>query len=204
MVGYFLILAIYIGTVYGLNERYSILSGGSLYLFEIIFIALSMLYFWKRGLAQQLVSKLSGSDSLLLGANLILGFVTFHGAKLVGATVPFNINSLSICLMLVVVAPILEELIFRHALFIPLQKLLKSTPLVILITSLIFSYSHFRAFFGGSGAIRTFVIYQSVYTFLIALLWGFYRIKRKSLVLAMLMHAAFNLGFGIAAILTKS
>ena len=62
-------------------------------------------------------------------------------------------------------------------------------------TSILFAAGHFWAYFGSPLEIQTFVIYQTVYTLLISLWWGWVLLRYRSILSTMGLHFFFNLGF---------
>ncbi|MCB0349385.1 MAG: CPBP family intramembrane metalloprotease, partial [Bdellovibrionales bacterium] len=67
-------------------------------------------------------------------------------------------------------------------------------------TSVLFSYSHFHAFWFIAPDIKAFIYYQTVYTLGLGLACGYAVYKHKSLGGAMLIHGLFNLGFYVGAL----
>jgi membrane protease YdiL (CAAX protease family) len=108
-----------------------------------------------------------------------------------------DIKSKETAFFLLAVAPILEELVFRFTLFAAIKRATDETKAWI-ITSLLFSYSHLHAIWFVPTEYSKFLIYQTAYTLPLGLVCGFMVRKRGSLIAAILVHAAFNLGFYFA------
>ncbi len=177
------------------------------WLFEAFFILMAVLYFHKIKIPQNFIQKLSFKDIVLLVSNMLLGGIIYYNAHIFGATAPFDFVSIETLLLLILIAPIIEECIFRHVLFLPLINLIRKKWLSIVVISMIFSYAHLRALFGLSGAsseIKLFVIYQGAYTLLMSIGWSYLRLKRKSLLIAILLHMSFNFGFGVSGFIDKA
>jgi membrane protease YdiL (CAAX protease family) len=161
------------------------------YAFEVIFCANAVYIF--RG---QLTLRISYRKEMIWHglATLVAGFAIFSLAAPVGLSVPFNLRDLELIFLLVIFGPILEEFIFRFAFWHALSELL--TPkLVLPLTTLIFSYSHFAAYFLVPEDFKGFVLYQSSYTRLLGWWLGNRYRKYGSLGVTILYHMLFNLGF---------
>jgi hypothetical protein len=126
---------------------------------------------------------------------LSLGALTRYFAP---SPVPIRIQSLSIIFQLLLIAPILEESLFRWTHWILLEKLFKSKKLIIFITSFLFSTAHLLSIQAVPSEFRNFIFYQGAYTFILALALGY--IRSQSFILSCIaLHFAFNLGFGISS-----
>ena len=91
---------------------------------------------------------------------LILGASSFLGAKTFNILVPFDFNRPRDIFSLLIIAPILEEFLFRFAYWEPFNRLFKSKTLTLIINSLLFSLSHFVAYFYVPESFHDFVFYQ--------------------------------------------
>lgn len=129
----------------------------------------------------------------------IAGFTMFKTAGFFGILVPFDFKQTEALIFLLLVAPFLEELLFRFFLWSPFQLLTKNPKVTLIITSLIFSYSHFHAFWFVDKEIYPFVIFQTTYTFFLGLACGYFVYRYTSIAGAILFHFAFNLGFYLAS-----
>ena len=163
------------------------------YVFELIFFFATLLYFRE--------FKLSIRFRPVFLLSLILGAAAAFLIKPLGIVFPFNLKDSETIFFLLVVAPVLEELIFRYALWEYVER--TSTVVIAWVaTSLLFSFSHFYAYFGVPESLKSFVIYQTAYTFSIALYFGYYRLKDRGLFVPIFLHFLFNFGFflvGVAA-----
>lgn len=126
---------------------------------------------------------------------LILGASSFLGAKAFNILVPFDFNRPRDIFSLLIIAPILEEFLFRFAYWEPFNRLFKSKTLTLIINSLLFSLSHFVAYFYVPESFHDFVFYQSIYTLILGFLLGVTYIKTNNLLYPIFYHFYFNLGF---------
>lgn len=146
--------------------------------------------------------------TLKLGQELRLGFLPAFFAgfaiyKLVGLstlTVPFDFHSAETLVLLLVLAPTLEELLFRMALWEPAEKLLKNPATTLFITTSLFSMGHLMALFTVPGQFKPFVLIQSLYVMLLGLGAGYRRIRSGTFLAGTIVHFGFNLGFVVAAV----
>lgn len=139
------------------------------------------------------------SSFIQYGLSLISGFLVYKAALHFKIAIPFDLKGTEVLLFLLIIGPILEEFIFRFCILYLLRTISSSKFLIILFSSLLFSLSHFVAYFDVPKSIGIFVIYQSAYTFLIAIWWGYSYIKSKSLTIPCFLHIFFNFGFYLAS-----
>ncbi len=165
------------------------------YWFEVLFCILALILHFKRILFlfnKRLIK--------LYTLSLAGGFLTLLGAKLFKLTIPFDLTEFSNIMLLVLWGPILEEFLFRFALYWPLHAGLGKV-IAGLITSLFFSYCHFHAYFLVPRNLKSFVIYQTIYTFIIGYWWVEEYQKERNLVAPLGMHILFNFGFYLGLLL---
>lgn len=134
------------------------------------------------------------------GLNLIGGFGVFAIARALGFAMPWSFGSFTLFFLLVFWAPFLEELIFRHGLWLLIGKASPRTrqetnPLYI--STALFSLGHFWALFKVPTTLFPFVIFQGIYTAIVGFFWGQARRDHKTVLAPMLLHALFNFGFFI-------
>ena len=125
---------------------------------------------------------------------IILGFLTFKIAILKNIPIPFELNKKEVIIFLLLIGPILEELIFRFCIQ-NLSKKIGHSFLAIGISSILFSFSHFIAYFSVPEGLKVFVIYQAIYTLLLGLWWSINYQKNNSITQVIFLHIFFNLGF---------
>lgn len=130
---------------------------------------------------------------------LAAGFGAFKIAVMNGIPIPFNLEGAETLVFLLVVAPILEEALFRFFIWVPIAGLLNRT-VAFVVTSLLFSYAHFHAYFFVPAEIHSFIYYQTAYTLLLAIGCGYWVWRYNSMVGAIATHFAFNLGFCLASL----
>lgn len=125
---------------------------------------------------------------------LVSGFLIYKMAIVaLQITIPFNLKSTETILFLLIIAPILEEMIFRFSIWQPLEYI--HSWFAYLGTSLLFAYSHFHAYWFIPEEFHKFVFYQTAYTLLLGLICGYFIKKYSSLSEAILIHFSFNFGF---------
>jgi len=186
-----LLFVLYFGIEYLHWFSVEAISAYSIYIFELIWVALIWAVFKKIEFIKKNLSKV---NVLLISILLPLGWLIHYLARARGIIIPFDFNSSETILFLLLVGPVLEELVFRGAMW-RLAEMIASKPVfLILTTSLLFSYSHFQASFSVPDEYKPFIYYQTAYTFLLALSCARLRIQ-MGLLAAILGHALFNLGF---------
>jgi membrane protease YdiL (CAAX protease family) len=124
---------------------------------------------------------------------LPLGFLVYKAASPLKIFIPFDFGSHETLLFLLLVAPILEELLFRFFLWVPLAKIHEKV--AFFGTSLLFSYSHFQAYWFMPAEFRPFIYFQTIYTLVLGLACAHVLYRHRSLLGAILVHLCFNLGF---------
>lgn len=165
------------------------------YGFEFLFIIAVLVYYRNR------VQFRIDWHPVLLGdvaASIVFGYTVFRYAVSRDIIIPFNLWSNETVLFLLVIGPVFEELIFRQALWHPFEVLTNSPKKTILLTALLFAFAHFYAYFQVEPETQVFVVYQTIYTFIIALWWGYRYSKTRSISVTIALHFFFNLGFYIA------
>ena len=126
---------------------------------------------------------------------LAAGFGSHALLRVMNISVPFDLSSGETIFLLLVLAPLLEELVFRLTLWEPLHALMKSPGLTLGVTSVLFSTSHGLALFFVPAEFQLFIAAQCTYTLVLGLGAGYRRWKSQSPVAAILVHFGFNLGF---------
>jgi membrane protease YdiL (CAAX protease family) len=167
----------------------------AVYGLELLLVFVALITFWKRitfrfkpGLPQLI-------DAVTL---FIAGFLVNKLCIPLELKSPINLNNGLVLFFLLIYAPLVEELIFRMAIWQSIRAWIKQPWVLIIATSALFSFSHFYAYFTIEDEFKNFVLYQTGYTFGLALYLG-YRLKQgKALFFTMLLHFFFNLGFAIA------
>jgi len=130
--------------------------------------------------------------------NLVLGVMIYRGAGMLELTVPFDFSQPELLWLMILMGPITEELIFRFLFWLPFDGIVRSKWFVIAITSVFFSLSHFWAIFDVAEIFKPFVLYQAMYTLLLALHWGERRHASGGLLVPIILHVVLNAGFAAA------
>lgn len=122
------------------------------------------------------------------------GYLVYEAASPLGLFIPFQLDGIETVFFLLVVAPFVEEFLFRYFIWRPLETLVHPVAAYV-ITTLLFAFSHFYAFWFVGEDFRGFIYYQTAYTFFLALACGYSMFRKHSLLGAILIHFFFNLGF---------
>ncbi|HVJ64891.1 MAG TPA: CPBP family glutamic-type intramembrane protease [Bdellovibrionota bacterium] len=158
-------------------------------------IALFFIYLNFRKIAFRFAVRAAQGWHLLL--SVALGALIAYVGTVSGHGVPFDFSRTELWIQLVVVAPLLEEALFRLFLWNGLRPAVRSERQVLVITSLLFSLSHFAAYFYVPPEFRGFVVYQSLYTLGLAFYWGIVRMRTGSWLAPVALHFVLNLSFGL-------
>jgi membrane protease YdiL (CAAX protease family) len=162
------------------------------YLAEAIFILLATVFYVSR---LKLRFSLSKSYLLQLPLAVLSGFIIYKGAGILGLTIPFDLKSQETVVFLLFIGPLIEEGLYRHALWFPLQDIFGNRFLVVIGTAVIFAAGHFAAYYGVPAVLQSFVIYQTAYVLVIGIWWGIVRAQKDSVAATLPLHVLFNLGF---------
>lgn len=192
----FFVLFFYILVRLGLDEilwqKISVYYG---YLFELIFVLFTIFIFKPK----QIIKSYSTLNSAkLLGLFFFFGAITLLMSKAMHINVPFDLTSIETTLLLLVLAPILEELIFRYSLWEALKGFNSSNFILIFGTSILFSVGHFMSYWIVPIEYKSFVLYQTGYVFFLGCALGYFRRNANFPWLSILLHFGFNLGFYIS------
>ena len=170
------------------------ITGFSIYLFEVLWVlAILLIYrsfewFSKKKILRWLtIALLAG----VLGAWVQL--YAFHS----GITIPFDYENKDTLLLLLLVGPLQEEFVFRLGLWKVFSDLIANKWILILITTLFFSYSHYDMIAVLPASMHDFIKFQAKYTFLLGIICGYLR-WNFGMAATILAHLLFNLGFWLA------
>lgn len=189
---------IYLVIRFGFTQTLDSLGGYASYIFELECVIIALIL--NRKTLRDWFT-LEGGFTKTFPLSLLCGFAVFKLAQVLGIVVPFDLGSREIIFFLLIVAPILEELLFRFLLWQPIQILTQKPILALLGTSLLFSYSHLHAMWFVPAEFHQFILFQTAYTLFLAMACGFYVYRHRSVSGAMLIHFAFNLGFFLASLI---
>lgn len=194
---WYLLASFYLVIRFGFTRQLDEAGSYASYIFEVLCLSVAIAMYRKRIFSS---FKISLSTVYGIIAGLGAGYGIFKIAGGLSIDIPFDLEGTETLLFLLVVAPILEESIFRFLVWQPLQYISQRPIVPLVSTSLIFSYSHLHAIWFVPEEIQSFIFYQTVYTFLLGLACGFYIYRYSSLASAILVHFAFNLGFYLASL----
>ncbi len=190
------LLALFWGVAYlewfGLDS----MSAYAVYVFEILF-ALGVTLFYRPVDWQKAPFSFGAAVAVFFA--LASGFAIYEFASILGHTVPFQMRDPETVVFLLLVAPLLEEWLFRGALWRLIERVTRNEWLAFGITSAAFAYSHYQVIGALPENFHGFVHYQAMYTFGLALFCGGMRIH-VGLVGAMATHLAFNFGFWLGSL----
>lgn len=187
-----LILFLYILIRFFLTSWLDSLGTYSSYFFEIITLILFSAVNYKSAFSKPNFKLQFLFISLIF---LPLGFIVYFLLRPLNITLPIDISSTEILFFLLMVAPILEEFIFRFFIWKNLEFLKLSSAKILVITSLLFSYSHLHAIWFFDNSFYPFILYQSTYTLIVGLLLGLINKKTNSILYPIVSHFLFNFGF---------
>lgn len=150
---------VYIFVRIGGDPWWRTLTSWAAYSFEIVFVVVvGFIYRERLNLRTSILFALT-SSLLATGA----GFSIYKLIVSAGLKVPFDFNSGEILFLLLLFGPILEELIFRMALWDSLSDLFKKkNDLVLITTTLLFSIGRLQAFWSVPLEYRPFVLIQAL------------------------------------------
>jgi len=157
------------------------------------------------------VLSLSGKKNYIgktIPKNLIIRLVLVFGVALLAVTIlhlseplvaPFkHVNYLFI--QILILAPIIEELVFRGAIY----ELFKNAGIPIwvnnLVNSILFSLSHIAALYALPEEFHAFIYFQLKYTFVLGHLCAKSRERTHGVLEPIILHFAFNLVFYLAVV----
>jgi membrane protease YdiL (CAAX protease family) len=168
-------------------------------LFDLAFCGLVLLGFFRNRIRLIFTpTKIWALHCLLM---LGFGVLVSKWAHSNGIPIPFELSNFTILFMLLLGGPVLEEILFRLTLWLPLQDAFKRRWLVLMISTLFFVSSHGVSYFGVPPEYKIFVIYQLVYVSILGLYLGWVMSKVKTVTLTIILHALFNLGFFLGMVL---
>lgn len=162
------------------------------YLFEFIFVGVVMTNFRERAMDRRLTQPHWLYSAVgIFGA----GLLCFQGAVAGGLTIPFDLTDATNLVLLLALAPVLEELVFRGAIWRLLEQIHSQPRHIWLLTSAAFSFSHLVVWWHVPADFRSFVLFQAAYTLGLGLYCGYSRRATGKLGAPILVHGLFNLGF---------
>lgn len=182
---------------FGLTNQFDEIGPYTNYIFEVFCVVLSAVIIGRQGVE---FLKINKNVNWGIPISLVAGYGVFKLAVWFGILIPFEFKGIEILLTLLLIAPILEEALFRFLIWQPLKVFISKPWAVLVITSIIFSYSHLHSIWFAPEDFYKFIIYQTIYTFLLGLACGYYVQRYASVSSAILIHFSFNLGFYLASL----
>ena len=166
------------------------------YAFDVAFVGI-VYFLFRREI--QFSKRPTAFDALFSFLMLISGYLIFKAAVLFQIPIPFDFSSGETLLLLLLLGPLLEELIFRMALWQALKNICANKCFVIGVTSLLFAAAHFAPYWAVPEQFQSFIIYQTIYVMFLGLAVGVRRSISQGVLPAVIMHIGFNLGFCLAS-----
>jgi membrane protease YdiL (CAAX protease family) len=164
------------------------------YLFDLIF-SLSVLYIYKK---RKFLGTLDLSGTAIRSAAVlgvaILCILTIKG---LGLLTPFKFMEYQL-LQLLIFAPVLEEAVFRGAFYEAFYKVHLKPEIIIILNTILFSFSHMTGFWYLPGEFHGFITFQIFYTLILGWICSKSRFKTHGLLEPILLHFIFNLVFYIS------
>ena len=146
------------------------------------------------------LGRLTRRDVAPLNVAFVSGFIVHVFAKQQGIQVPFDMSGAETAFLLLILAPLLEELVFRGALQTALVNLLPVKGGVVVLSGALFALSHGIAITYVPEPYYDFVYYQTFYTFALGMFCARAKETSGGLLSAINVHFGFNLGFYIASV----
>lgn len=164
------------------------------YIFDLFFVAIVTLFFrlfdfrlfihWKGFIARSIA---------VIGAALFSLFII----NLFNLEAPFKYVD-HLVLQILILAPIVEEFIFRHTFYGVFKKYFHKDSHNLLLNSFLFSISHLPAIWVLPPEFKPFIIAQLFYTFLLGWICAKSRLKSRAVYEPIVLHFLFNLVFFVA------
>ncbi|MBT4792381.1 MAG: CPBP family intramembrane metalloprotease, partial [Halobacteriovoraceae bacterium] len=101
-------------------------------------------------------------------------------------------------LQLLLLAPLIEELVFREGFVALFEKFKLNKILILSLNSILFSLSHLPALWHLPVEFHSFIAFQVFYTLILGWICTKVRIETKGLALPIIHHFLFNLIFYVA------
>lgn len=194
------IILFYLTIRIGLNSYWEMVNPLYSYLFEICFVISTYLVFRKKREINLFKFELNQKNIIRLLPWPFVGYVIYRLALKSTILIPFDFSSYTLVFLLLIFAPILEEFVFRFALWEAVSDYVKSEELQVWISSILFSFGHLASMYMLPPDFRPFVLYQSVYVIILGIGVSQMRIKTGSIFGSIIIHFLFNLGFYVGSL----
>ncbi len=162
------------------------------YIVDISFVLISLVIYWQN---LRFKFKLKTVNSFYLILSVIAGMSVYFLAVKNLFMIPFDFSHIKNIMLLILLGPLLEELIFRFSLWVPLMRIIKNKKIVILLTAFVFSYAHYQVIYLLPKDLYSFIYFQTFYTFILGIFWGWRLVKTSNFLSPLLLHIFFNTGF---------
>jgi membrane protease YdiL (CAAX protease family) len=180
---------------FGLTAQLDFLGTYASYVLEFITVGIVLFLYRKNISGSFLLNSAIVKPAVF---SLLAGFSVYNLSSRIGVAIPFDFKGLELLIFLLLVAPVLEELVFRFFLWKATTWLTLNRVTTLILTSVFFSYAHLHAIWFSPSEIHGFLIYQTIYTLFLGLACGYMVFKWNSVLGAILVHFTFNLGFYLA------
>jgi membrane protease YdiL (CAAX protease family) len=168
------------------------------YGFDLAFVLVTYGFFRKR---ITLLRKPGALDFLYGLLMMVAGGLVYKCAGMFSVPVPFDFSEHETIVLLLIVAPLLEEAIFRMALWEAFLSLTKNRTVTNAATTMLFAAGHFVAYWSVPEQFQIFVIYQTIYVLILGGVLGWRRASTNAVSSSVILHFGFNLGFLLGALL---
>lgn len=171
--------------------------------FEAIFLGISA-FLLKPSLDRMLPlreKKLLRAFAPLALFGLSFGILVVLVAGVLSLTIPWDFKTslttmnFSLLFHFLLLGPLVEELLFRWALWDLLGIKIKSSTILIGVTSVLFSVNHLTSSLGVDLEIKQFIYFQTFYTLLLGITCGIAQVRTRTWIFSFALHVFFNLGF---------
>lgn len=124
----------------------------------------------------------------------LMGLACVYMAKFLKLDAPFRYIE-NLALQIIILAPIIEELVFRHALYEVIKRSELKSIFQYFLGSLLFSISHAPALYYLPADFHSFIYFQLIYTFVLGWVIIKARERSESLLEPIILHFIFNFIF---------
>lgn len=188
-----LMFVAYFGTEYFHWFPVEAISPYGIYFFEVIWVFITWLAFRRF----VLLGKYPVLQKTAIAALLPMGWLVHFFARKQQMIIPFDFTNSETVLFLILIGPLLEEFVFRGAFWRLTEVWTQKLIVPVIVTTLLFSASHFQALTFVPEEYKNFIVYQGLYTLVLGFFCANLRM-RSGLLAAILGHVCFNFGFWLA------
>jgi len=164
------------------------------YIFDIVFVV-SIYFLLKKKVSKELPDPQIFVIKVVVVA--IIAFACIKTSQWIGLISPFKYVD-QIFIQLLILAPIIEELVFRGAFYLVSERYHNNKKFILFANSILFSLSHAPAFFVLPVEFHSFIWFQLFYTLILGWICTNSRMRTGSLIEPISLHFVFNLIFYFA------